>query len=68
MHMKLVCKQQNYHKYLDLVIIFGLLIVKIIVKMFYSYFGRKYENVLTFKIVHFPNFEISAYLLFPPLM
>ena len=32
--------------------------------MFHSYFERKYEKVLTFNIVHFPNFEISASLLF----
>ena len=32
--------------------------------MFHSYFERKYEKVLTFDIVHFPNFEISASLLF----
>ena len=32
--------------------------------MFHSYFERKYEKVLTFNIVHFSNFEISASLLF----
>ena len=26
----------------------------------YSYFERKNDKVLTFNIVHFPNFEISA--------
>ena len=31
--------------------------------MFYSYFERKNEQVLTFNIVHFPNFEISASLI-----
>ena len=34
--------------------------------MFHSYFERKYGKVLTFNIVHFPNFEISASLLTPP--
>ena len=34
--------------------------------MFYSYFDRKYDKVLTFKIAHFPNFEISASLLLAP--
>ena len=28
--------------------------------MFHSYFERKNEKVLTFNIVHFPNFEIST--------
>ena len=28
--------------------------------MFHSYFKRKYEKVLTFNIVCFPNFEISV--------
>ena len=28
--------------------------------MFQSYFERKYDKGLTFNIVHFPNFEISA--------
>ena len=28
--------------------------------MFYSYFQRKNDKVLTFNIVHFANFEISA--------
>ena len=27
--------------------------------MFHSYFERKIDKVLTFNIVHFPNFEIS---------
>ena len=31
--------------------------------MFHSYFERKYDKVLTFNIVHFPNFEISTSLL-----
>ena len=31
--------------------------------MFHYYFERKYDKVLTFNIVHFPNFEISASLL-----
>ena len=31
--------------------------------MFYSYFERKYDRVLKFDIVYFPNFEISASLL-----
>ena len=31
--------------------------------MLHSYFKRKYDKVLTFNIVHFPNFEISAFLL-----
>ena len=30
--------------------------------MFYSYFERKNDKVLTFNIVYFPNFEISASL------
>ena len=34
--------------------------------MFHSYFERKYDKVLTFNIVHFPNFEISASLLLAP--
>ena len=28
--------------------------------LFYSYFKRNGEKVLTFNIVYFPNFEISA--------
>ena len=28
--------------------------------MFHSYFERKNDKVLTFDIVHVPNFEISA--------
>ena len=28
--------------------------------MFHSYFERKNDKVLTFNIVHFPNFEVSA--------
>ena len=34
--------------------------------MFHSYFKRKYDKVLTFNIVHFPNFEKSASLLLAP--
>ena len=34
--------------------------------MFHSYFERKYDKVLTFNIVYFPNFEISASLLLAP--
>ena len=35
--------------------------------MFYSYFEREYEKVLTFNIVRFPSFKISAsFLLAPP--
>ena len=34
--------------------------------MCHSYFERKYDKVLTFKIFHFPNFEISASLLLAP--
>ena len=30
--------------------------------MFHSYFDRKNIKVLTFNIVHFPNFEINASL------
>ena len=30
--------------------------------MFYSYFERKNEKVLTLNIIHFFNFEISASL------
>ena len=30
--------------------------------MFHSYFERKNIKVLTFNIVHFPNFEINASL------
>ena len=30
--------------------------------MFHSYFERKNDEVLTFDIVQFPNFEISASL------
>ena len=28
--------------------------------MFHSYFERKSDKVLTFNIVHFPNYEISV--------
>ena len=35
--------------------------------MFYSYFERKYDKVLTFNMLHFPNFDISASLLLAPL-
>ena len=35
--------------------------------MFHSYFERKNDKILTFNVVHFPNFEISASLeLAPP--
>ena len=34
--------------------------------MFHSYFRRKYDKVLPFNIVYFPNFEISASLLLAP--
>ena len=34
--------------------------------MYHSYFERKDDKVLTFDIVHFPNFEINASLLLPP--
>ena len=34
--------------------------------MFYSYFERKYDKILTLNIVHFPNFEISTSLLLAP--
>ena len=35
--------------------------------MFYSYFEREYEKVLTFNIVRFASFKISAsFLLAPP--
>ena len=34
--------------------------------LFHLYFDRKYDKVLTFNIVHFPNFEISASLLLAP--
>ena len=41
--------------------------MKIFLKfMFHSYFERIYDKVLTFNIVHFPNFEISASLLLAP--
>ena len=30
--------------------------------MFHSYFERKNNKVLTFNIVNFPSFEISAFL------
>ena len=30
--------------------------------MFHSYFKRKNDKVLTFSIVHFPNFEIPKHL------
>ena len=51
-------KQWKYCWYLDFLTIFGLLIVKIYVD---SYF-EKTDKVLTFNIVHFPNFEISVSL------
>ena len=35
--------------------------------MFHSCFERKVDKVLTFDIVHFPNFEISASHLLAPL-
>ena len=50
-------KQGKYCYYLDFFFIFGLLIVKFV---FHSYFERKNDRLLTFNIVHFPNFEISA--------
>ena len=34
--------------------------------MCHSYLERKYDKVLTFKISHFPNFEIRASLLLAP--
>ena len=35
--------------------------------MFHSYFERKNDKILTFNIVHLPNFEISASLQSAPL-
>ena len=35
--------------------------------MFHSSFERKNHKVLTFNIVHFPNFEIRTSLLLTPL-
>ena len=34
--------------------------------MFHSYFERKNDKILTFNIVHFPNFEINASLSLAP--
>ena len=34
--------------------------------MLHSFFERKYDKVLTFNIVRFPNFKISAFLLLAP--
>ena len=35
--------------------------------MFHSYFERKNAKILTFNIVHFPNFDMSAsFYLAPP--
>ena len=34
--------------------------------MFHSYFERKNDKVLTFNIVHFPDFEISDSLYLAP--
>ena len=34
--------------------------------MFYSYFERKNDKVLTFNIVHVPKFEISTSLKLAP--
>ena len=34
--------------------------------MFHSYFDRKYDTILTFNIVDFPNFEMSIFLLLAP--
>ena len=35
--------------------------------MFHSYFERKTDKILTFNIVHFPNFEIRASFELAPL-
>ena len=52
---------------LDFIIIFDLLIVKIYVSFLKKiHFERKNDKVLTFNIVHFPNFEISASLYLAP--
>ena len=51
-------KQWKYCWYLDIFIIFALLKWTF---MFHSYFERKNDKVLPLNIVHFPNFEISAF-------
>ena len=50
-------------KYLDIFMIWGLLIVKIYVSFL---FWKKNDKVLAFNFVHFPNFEISASLQLAP--
>ena len=50
-------KQSKY--YLDLFIVFGLFIVKICSIFILK---EKSDKVLTFNIVHIPNFEVSASL------
>ena len=57
-------KQWRHCWYLDFFIIFALLIV--VKFMFYSYFERKNDKVLTFNIVHVPKFEISTSLKLAP--
>ena len=61
-------KQWKYCWHLDFIIIFGLLIVKIYVSFLNKiHFEWKNDKVLTFNLVHFPNFEISASLYLAPL-
>ena len=50
-------KQWKYSWYLDFVIIFGLLMVKIYVSFFFEI-----KMTRAFNIVHFPNFEIKPSL------
>ena len=53
-------KQWKHSRFLDFLLLFGLLIVKI----YFSFlFEIKFDKVLKFNIVHFPNFEMSASLL-----
>ena len=54
-----IIKQWKYWCDLDFCIVFGLLMVKIYVSFL---FLKKNDKVLTFNIVHFPNFETSASL------
>ena len=57
-------KQWKYCWYLDFFIMFGLFDSENL--CFILIFERKYDKVLTFDIVHFPYFEISASLLLAP--
>ena len=65
--MELACKQYNNEILLTFRFFHYIWLIDSENLCFISYFERKYDKVLTFNIVQFPNFKISAsFLLAPP--